>query len=438
MNFDYMSMIIILLVFHKKAAAIESIFLKYMCIFGIIQPLIFLIQKEPQYTHSFLAVKSGLLFIICLTVVCLYEGYLIKITPFLGFLYLLIPCCFLALEIYNPQIMKLVYTLIGLHNEDDLFNFPENLLEVNQVAFEEYFFNYINHPKIKDYSKYIKAKFEAGGGEKKNPLVWRIMKAVIQLQREEDSNFLRNKRRQKVESHYRVLVRNKHMTIDLIRKPERKVQSYRTYKNAGEKMESIKGISMSEKRFENAKSVFYDKMKSGELESVGSSEEHEEAEGVGSLIEIRDNEEMGFFVKRLQRIRLPKNKLNRVMYLLFFPWHLMFSLLIPNIKMTVRLKDMFFGTITCLILLALLAFGIFSVSNTYQHYFGLNSFGFGGINCGMLLGFFLYCLKFENHKELMFFISMEEVAAVEISVYFLAGSFLDMISSNQIPISDLN
>jgi len=246
---------------------------------------------------------------------------------------------------------------------------------------------------------------------------------------------LRNERRQKVESHYRVLMRNKHMTIDLIRKPERKVQSYRTYKTADEKSESVKGNSLSEKRFEKAKSGFHDKLNSGELESIGSSEDREDIEGVGSQVEIRDNEEMGFFVRRLQRIRFPQKRLKRVGYVCFFPWLLLFSLLIPNIKMTVRLKDMFFGTITCLLLMGLLVFGIFSVNNSFEYFFGLDSFGFGVINCGMLFSFFLYCLKFENHKELLFVISMEEIGVVEISMCLFGASLSDMIMGNKNAIS---
>jgi len=435
MSVDTIAMFLLLLINGQRLAAVLTLIFKYVVLLGVIQPAIFILQREPQYSHTFLAGKF-LVLVAGFMVWCgVYEGFLNETDPFLGLLFLVFPVAYLILDVTNNSLMRLVYTAFGLHNDDDLFVFPENNLEVNEEAFEAYFFNYIHHPKIIEYSKYVREKHEVSGSQKKNLLVWRIMKSIIQLQKEEDLNFLRNERRQKIESHFRTLTRSNSLAVQLTVHQPKQVNSSRVFKQSDEKSKYAQSVTRSEKKYDKLRSGFYIEDGEAEVLSEGESKDENQGSRPGSDIEIKDNHVRGFLMQRLQRLRFPTKLIPRILFIAFFPWYLFFSLATPNIKMSVRLKDMFFGTLACLILLVGLVFGLFFACSTLHTYSGLGEFGVAAINSGMTIGFFLYCLKFNSHKDYLYVITVQEGVIMEFTLCLFGASVADMLGT--VPVNNL-
>lgn len=416
---------------NQKKAAFQTIIVHFLVLFGFIQPLVFFIQKEAQYSHSFLGIKYFLIIFLVFVFVVFYEGFLVKISPFFGFIYLIFPIIYIILEKLNTQIMKNIYSVLGLHNEDDLFTFPDNALGVNEAEFEAYFFNYTNHPKIVGYSRYLREKFDTSGAQKKNKLIWRIMKSIIQLQKEEDFNFLKNERKQKVESHFRILMRNRILAIEPPKTVEKKQLNLKMYKTHDDENERVKLPSFSEKKLDpsrqlaSVKTNSLDQMSFKNINELKQNEEH-----IDSSIEIKDNQDVGFFLNRLKRLQFPIRWYKRILFVVFFPWHLLFSLILPNIKMVIRLKDLFFGTISCVLLITGLVFGIYFCNTTMNTFSNLNSLTIASINSSMSLSFLFYCLKFENHKELLLGVSLEELVIFEVSFFMFIGSISHMVNGD--------
>jgi hypothetical protein len=108
----------------QKDRAIFLLVGEFIVMLGVVQPLIYLIERKPQYTQRFLSFKNFILSVTLLVLLVFYETSFNSTSIAIGLIYPAFIYLYVFFEKFNAVIMKLAYSLLRIHRDDDLFNYP--------------------------------------------------------------------------------------------------------------------------------------------------------------------------------------------------------------------------------------------------------------------------------------------------------------------------
>lgn len=399
-----------------KSRAIFLFYGEFLVLFGVVQPLLFIIQGKPQSTHRFLSFKYFFLSALLIALLVIYETIAISISLAFGLIYPAFIFTYIFLENSNPLIMKIVYSLLLIHKEDDLFNYPKDFDITANDNSADIFFEYASNPKILQTANYIRSKQNTKNTKTKKHLIWRIMKAIIQLKKEEDVSVSREDRHNKIESYFLSLKkeREEHYEVNKINELKKSIakSNKRPQKNTT--------FDWSESELRASRNILTNPNINTELRLTQQNLEGESATTFekGSLDPtVKEEGSIRDLLRtRLRSIHWPKNYFYRFTFVLFFPYYFLFAITMPKLKSFISIKEAFFGFLFCMIFLIGLTVVYYLFVSAATDYWEIRGALSGLISSGVNINYLIYCLSFTSHTEKYFNISIQEMLITKISI----------------------
>jgi hypothetical protein len=434
-NLEFVTIFLINIIKGNKDRAVFLIFGQFATMFGVVQPLVYLSVNRLQSTHVFLCFKYLFLSALCLYLLVLNETVFLQSSSIFGLTYPAILLVYLLFESLNSSIMKLIYKLVGIHKEDDLFNYPKDFDLTANDSSADIFFEYASNPKIINNITYLRSKQLTTGYKSKKELIWKIMKSIIQLKKEEENIANREERKNKIESYYQSLKREKEEIIESQKAIVRRMTARVTKKpklNATFDL-SENEIRQTQQTFTSPHINTETNLTQQYIKDNSSTFEKRIVESPGL-----DFTYMQILKLRLNTIHMPKKIFNKILYIVFFPFYFIFLVSMPSLKTVINVREAYFGFLICiayLISLSLLFEAIVSTSSTFWN-FGYGSYGLlASVLCWSYL---IYCASFGIHAEKYFNISVQEMMILQITILMGVSAIYDFFQTNFMKTTTVN
>lgn len=411
----------------NKTRAIFLLFGEFIVLLGFVQPLIYLIKAKPQSTHRFLSFKYFILSTVIILLMVAYETNFISTSLALGLIYPAFIYVYVMFENFNPAIMKIVYSLLLIHKEDDLFNYPKDFDITANDTSAEIFFDYAANPKIIQSANYIRSKQTSKTVKVKKDLIWRIMKSIIQLKKDEEISASREDRRNKIESYFLSLKKEREENFEI----EKINDLRRNTTRANRKQRNNTTFDLSESELRPSRNVLTnpninteprltqqnlpgDSAMNFDKRSLDTTNKEEDS--IGQILRQRFNS-----------LHWPKNHFYKITFFIFFPYYFVFAITMPKLKVFISVKEAFFGFIFCLIFLIGLTVMYYFFVSAATNYWAITDGLSGLISSGISINYLIYCLSFTSHNDKYFNISIQEMMITKISVAMSFSLLFDLL-----------
>ncbi len=426
-NLEFLVMFIIDVFRERKDRAIFLLVGEFVVMLGVIQPLVYLIVGKPQSTHRFLSLKYFFISAVLLALLVMYETGFNSTSIAFGLIYPVFIYVYVFLENLNPVIMKIVYSLLLIHKEDDLFNYPKDFDLTGNDTSAEIFFEYASNPKIIQAANYFRSRQSNQSVKTKKELIWRIMKSIIQLKKDEETTAFREDRRNKIESYFMSLKKEKEEDVE----KDKMIDWERDTGKMSRRQRNNQTFDLSESelrpsRYNLTNQNFPSEPRLTQPNLTG--ESVTTFERVNQDSTVRNNETLGQILwQRLKSLHWPKKHFYKITYLVFFPYYFLFALTIPKLKHFVSIKQTFFGFIFCLLFFIGLTVVFYFIVSAMTTHWAIGNGLSGLMSAGVSVNYLIYCISFTSHSEKYFNISVQEMIIVKTAIAMCLSIFYDLL-----------
>lgn len=393
---------------------------QYVGLFGVVQPLLHLFSRHQQATHTFLAGKYFIISATVLAVLAVHETTLLQQSAYFGLLYPTLFLFYVLTEIANPIIIKSVYSLLLLHSENDLFKYPKRLsASVSQLK-SETFFEFAKNAQTKKMIEQVRTSNALKKSNSKYFGLWQILKTIIRARDQMETEELRQERQKKIQSHYQSLLVEKQSKIDEAHKQRVKVREERLTN-----LNSVSQMQVTQLDQHNSSRQDGHQQSAELLHYLASRKENSKTKDscqtliFGSVYHILKS--------RFNSLEWPDGFLQKASYVFFFPFHFSFTMMIPNMKIKVSIRQGFFGLLACFILMIGMTILIYLSVNDSARYWKINP-GLTGLIYSLLgLNYLIYCASLGVSANRFFNISIQEMLIVQATLLMTISCFNDIL-----------
>ncbi len=262
------------------------------------------------------------------------------------------------------------------------------------------------------------------------------MKSIIQLKKEEEVSASREDRRNKIESYFLSLKKEREENAE-----NEKISYYR--KNTAKLSRRPRNngtFDLSESEFQASRNNFTtpnlnteSRLTQPNLAAGESTANFEQSPG-DSVIK-NDETVGGILLQRLKSLHWPKVHFYKITYVIFFPYYFLFTVTMPKLKVFISVKEAYFGFIFCILFLIGLTTTYYFVVSAATTYWEISNGLSGLISAGVSVNYLIYCLDFASHNDKYFNISIQEMMIVTFSVMMSLSVGHDLLFSQTVHVT---